>query len=44
MSKTPKTYDRKAIMKLAWHIYNTTGTYTLPQAIKQAWECHKDDI
>jgi hypothetical protein len=32
--------NRSLVMKLAWKIYNETGTYTFPEALKTAWSIH----
>ncbi len=32
----------KVVMRLAWEIYNKTGTRTFSQALKDAWVCIRD--
>ena len=33
---------KSEVLKLAWKIYNDTGTYTFSQALKKAHECIKN--
>lgn len=32
---------KKEVMKLAWKIYNDTGTRTFKESLIQTWECLK---